>query len=164
MNISYPIFNLIFRPTPPPFPSFFFGWPPLPSQFFSSAPPPKSNQPPLSLKKWTVPYCFNFLVGSCTFFVFLSADENSNNRRYISFIIVFTLLLRLNWSLSKQRQLYWGGEESARRTISRLFSPPISHPCPVLIFYSWNTSRGLYGKQRPKSPSPTSLSDRTVIL
>ena len=34
----------------------FFGWPPLSSQFFSSAPPPKSHQPPLSHKKWTVPY------------------------------------------------------------------------------------------------------------
>ena len=40
-----------------------------------------------------------------------------------------------------------------------------SHITPVSsLFYSWNTSRGLYGKQRPKSPSPASLSDRTVIL
>ena len=54
-----------------------------------------------------------------------------------------------------------GRGESARGTISRLFSSPI---IPVsCLFYSRNTSTG---NTEPdlKSPSPASLSHRSVIL
>ena len=45
-----------------------------------------------------------------------------------------------------------GGGETARGTISRLFSPPI---IPVsCLFYSWNTSGSLYGEHRTRPKIP----------
>ena len=48
-------------------------------------------------------------------------------------------------------ETYWGGEESVRGTISRLFSPPISHLCPVYFILeipagASTGNRGLKGR------------------
>ena len=48
-------------------------------------------------------------------------------------------------------EAYWGGEESVRGTISRLFSPPISHLCPVYFILeipagASTGNRGLKGR------------------
>ena len=73
-------------------------------------------------------------------------------------LIVIIIIIK-----NERRCVLTGGGESARGTISRLFSPPISHPCPVYFILEIPAGASK-GKKRPKSPSPASLSDRTVIL